>query len=130
MTLADFDSRLEESRASSSPTSQRELTVNQKEHDGVLTQPSALASSQQDQAQAAGSTLLPRNVKSEHLDTQLAATVSALIFATIWGVLARLGLVWVGGFSSSTVFPLIWAQIAGCLVMGANVERKSDIEAL
>lgn len=68
-------------------------------------------------------------VTSSTFDAQLAATVSLLIFATIWGVLTRLGLTWIGGFSSSVVFPLIWAQMVGCFVMGANTERRTDVEA-
>lgn len=67
---------------------------------------------------------------SPAIDWTLLATVSALIFATLWGVLARLGLTWIGGFSDSVVFPLIWAQIVGCLIMGANIERKADVERM
>lgn len=60
----------------------------------------------------------------------LASTISLLIFATIWGVLARLGLEWIGGFAEEQVFSLIWAQIVGCLLMGLVVERKNGLEKL
>ncbi|BGP26266.1 chromosome condensation protein, CrcB [Rhodotorula toruloides] len=55
---------------------------------------------------------------------------SLLIFGAIWGVLARLGTMWIGKFSSSTVFPLVWAQMTGCLVMGFAIRKKDDIEAV
>ncbi|KAM0790139.1 hypothetical protein ACM66B_005461 [Microbotryomycetes sp. NB124-2] len=57
-----------------------------------------------------------------------AATVSLLTFATIWGVLARLGLEWIGSFARDQVFPLVWAQIVGCFVMGLVVGNKGAIE--
>ncbi|SGY26653.1 BQ5605_C018g08755 [Microbotryum silenes-dioicae] len=56
------------------------------------------------------------------------ATYALLVFATIWGVLARLGLLLIGRAAQSQVFPLIWAQMAGCLVMGVAVSRKSEVE--
>ncbi|KAK4050954.1 hypothetical protein OIV83_003083 [Microbotryomycetes sp. JL201] len=59
-----------------------------------------------------------------------AATMSLLVFATIWGVLARLGLEWIGSFGQSEVFPLVWAQIIGCLIMGLVVEKKKGIERM
>lgn len=68
------------------------------------------------------------DAKEQHL--ALSATASLLILATIWGVLARLGLTWIGPFSETEVFPLIWAQVVGCLIMGAVTERKSDIESM
>jgi hypothetical protein len=60
----------------------------------------------------------------------LLSTISLLIFATIWGVLARLGLSWIGGFAEAEVFSLIWAQMVGCLMMGLVVERKKGLEKL
>lgn len=60
----------------------------------------------------------------------LLSTISLLIFATVWGVLARLGLLWIGGFAEGEVFSLIWAQMIGCLVMGLVVERKKGLEKL
>ncbi|GAA5913836.1 FluC/FEX family fluoride channel [Sporobolomyces salmoneus] len=60
----------------------------------------------------------------------LPSTYSLLIFATIWGVLARLGLEWIGGFAERQVFAVIWAQIVGCVVMGFVTERKKSIESI
>ena len=57
-----------------------------------------------------------------------ASTYSLLAFATLWGVLARLGLEWLGKFADGEVFYLIWPQLVGCLVMGFVVERKKGIE--
>ncbi|GAA6015356.1 hypothetical protein JCM11491_000397 [Sporobolomyces phaffii] len=57
-------------------------------------------------------------------------TYSLLIFATIWGVLARLGLEWIGGFAEREVFAVLWAQIVGCVVMGFVTERKGEIESI
>ncbi|KAL8279109.1 hypothetical protein RQP46_008567 [Phenoliferia psychrophenolica] len=57
-----------------------------------------------------------------------ASTYSLLAFATIWGVLARLGLEWLGKFAEGEVFHLIWPQVVGCLVMGFVVDRKKGIE--
>mgnify|MGYP001561235078 CR=1 FL=1 len=57
-----------------------------------------------------------------------ATTYSMLAFATLWGVLARLGLEWIGKFADREVFFLIWPQIVGCLVMGFAVDRKKGIE--
>lgn len=56
------------------------------------------------------------------------STYSLLVFITIWGVLARLGLEWIGTFAEGQVFNLIWAQIAGCFVMGFVVDRKKGLE--
>ncbi|GAA5969032.1 hypothetical protein JCM3765_005272 [Sporobolomyces pararoseus] len=60
----------------------------------------------------------------------LLSTYSLLIFATIWGVLARLGLEWIGTFAEGQVFSVIWAQIVGCIVMGLVTDRKEGIEAI
>ncbi|GAA5986841.1 hypothetical protein JCM5350_005259 [Sporobolomyces pararoseus] len=60
----------------------------------------------------------------------LLSTYSLLILATIWGVLARLGLEWIGTFAEGQVFSVIWAQIVGCLVMGFVTDRKKGIEAI
>ncbi|BGP50050.1 hypothetical protein JCM10450v2_005958 [Rhodotorula kratochvilovae] len=55
---------------------------------------------------------------------------SLLITATIWGVLARLGLEWVGGFAARAVFSLVWAQMVGCFVMGFVTTKKNAIERI
>lgn len=56
------------------------------------------------------------------------STYSLLVFATIWGVLARLGLLWIGSFARGQVFALVWAQAVGCVVMGIVTERKKGLE--
>lgn len=56
------------------------------------------------------------------------ATYSLLAFITVWGVLARLGLEWLGGFAEEQVFRVIWPQVAGCAVMGFVVGRKKGLE--
>lgn len=58
------------------------------------------------------------------------ATYSLLVFITFWGVLARLALEYIGTFSDSSVFKLIWPQIIGCLVMGFVVDQKARIESV
>lgn len=58
------------------------------------------------------------------------STYSLLAFITIWGVLVRLGLEWIGGFSRDSVFVLIWPQMVGCLVMGFAVDRKRGLEKM
>lgn len=56
------------------------------------------------------------------------STYSLLSFITIWGVLSRLGLEYLGSFATSQVFTTIWPQIVGCLVMGVVVSRKKGLE--
>lgn len=58
------------------------------------------------------------------------STVSLLAFITLWGVLSRLGLEWIGAFASGQVFKLVWPQIVGCFVMGVVVERKKGLERM
>lgn len=58
------------------------------------------------------------------------ATYALLALATIWGVLARLGLNWIGSFASDAVFAPIWAQVVGCFLMGLATVRKPDFEQL
>jgi len=58
------------------------------------------------------------------------ATWSLLTFATFWGVLARLGLLWLGVFAGREVFVSVWPQVVGCVVMGFVVERKKAFEAM
>ncbi|SCV73777.1 BQ2448_6207 [Microbotryum intermedium] len=73
-------------------------------------------------------TVVELESKVHHVIMFRFATYALLVFATIWGVLARLGLLWIGRAAQTQVFPLIWAQMAGCLVMGVVVSRKSDLE--
>ncbi|KAH8926015.1 hypothetical protein BT69DRAFT_1215851 [Atractiella rhizophila] len=52
---------------------------------------------------------------------------SLLSFFSIWGVLARLGLVAIFTFDGASVFPLLWAQVVGCFVMGILSARKTEL---
>ncbi|GAA6050628.1 hypothetical protein JCM3770_001496 [Rhodotorula araucariae] len=72
-----------------------------------------------------------QDIPSAYRTTHPAVSVaSLLVFATIWGVLARLGLEWVGGFATRAVFSLVWAQMVGCFVMGFVTTKKNDIERI
>lgn len=53
---------------------------------------------------------------------------SFLLFGSLWGILTRLGMQWIGGFASSQVFAIVWAQMVGCFVMGFSVRKKNEIE--
>lgn len=53
-----------------------------------------------------------------------------LVFITIIGVLVRIGLEFIGTYSDSNVFNLIYSQIVGCLIMGFILNRKAQIESL
>nr|CDI52842.1 chromosome condensation [Melanopsichium pennsylvanicum 4] len=58
------------------------------------------------------------------------AILGLLSFAAIWGTLVREGLVALNTFDGQPVFPLIWAQAFGCLIMGLAVgANKAAIEA-
>lgn len=60
----------------------------------------------------------------------LLSTYSLLIFASFWGILARLGLIWLGWFAEREVFPLVWAQVVGCAVMGLVLARREGLERM
>lgn len=55
--------------------------------------------------------------------------IPALIIpCSILGVLIRLGLKYITTFPGQQVFPLIWAQFVGCVLMGLFVSTRSRIE--
>jgi fluoride exporter len=56
------------------------------------------------------------------------AILGILIFSSIWGLLAREGLIALNTYSGQSIEPTIWAQAVGCLVMGWNVANKEDLE--
>lgn len=56
------------------------------------------------------------------------ATLGLLAFASIWGLLAREGLVSLNTYDGMSVQPLVWAQAVGCLVMGWTVGNKEVLE--
>ncbi|PWN37433.1 uncharacterized protein FA14DRAFT_110076, partial [Meira miltonrushii] len=56
------------------------------------------------------------------------AILGLLMFSSIWGLLAREGLIALNTYSGMSIEPTIWAQAVGCLVMGWNVANKEDLE--
>lgn len=77
-----------------------------------------------------GPSKTPSKAQRTHDRLLRLSTWSLLVFATIWGVLARLGLEWIGGFAGGEVFVTIWPQAVGCLIMGCVVERKKGLERI
>ncbi|GAA6022353.1 hypothetical protein JCM8202_000871 [Rhodotorula sphaerocarpa] len=74
-------------------------------------------------------TLPPKQIDSVYTPMYGMWTVhSFLLFGSFWGILTRLGFQWIGGFASGEVFPLIWAQIVGCFIMGFCIRKKNEIE--
>lgn len=58
------------------------------------------------------------------------AALSTLGIFSFFGVLVRLGLSAIGDYSGRSTFPLLWAQVVGCLIMGAVSERRELIEGV
>ena len=56
--------------------------------------------------------------------------LALLMPASIFGTLARLGLLAITGYDGHSIFPLAWVQAAGCLVMGFGLELKEPIGQL
>jgi hypothetical protein len=56
--------------------------------------------------------------------------VVLLMPASVFGVLARLGLVALMSYDGHSVFPLAYAQAVGCLVMGFALELKEPMGQL
>lgn len=56
--------------------------------------------------------------------------VVLLMPASVFGVLARLGLVALMSYDDHSVFPLAYAQAVGCLVMGFALELKEPMGQL
>lgn len=58
---------------------------------------------------------------------------TALAFLGIFsffGLLARLGLTAITSYDGQVVFPVLWAQMVGCALMGAIASRKEIVEGL
>lgn len=56
------------------------------------------------------------------------AVLGLLINASIWGTLAREGLIALNTYDGSRIQPVIWAQAVGCLVMGWVAVNKETLE--
>lgn len=57
-------------------------------------------------------------------------SLSLLGIFSFFGTLIRLGLVAIGTYNGQTVFPLLWAQMMGCIFMGMFTVRKRCIEEM
>lgn len=55
--------------------------------------------------------------------------IASLMAPSIFGVLARLGLLALTTYDGRAIFPLAWVQGAGCLVMGFALGLKDQIGA-
>jgi CrcB protein len=55
------------------------------------------------------------------------AVIALLMPASVFGVLARLGLQALGTYDGKSIFPLAYPQAAGCLIMGIALPLKDTI---
>lgn len=58
------------------------------------------------------------------------AVLALLMPASVFGVLARLGIVALVSYDGRSIFPLAYAQALGCLIMGVAVRLKDPIGGL
>jgi len=56
--------------------------------------------------------------------------LALLIPVSTFGVLARLGLLALGTYDGSSIFPLIYVQAVGCLIMGFTIELREPFGRL
>ncbi|WFD24511.1 hypothetical protein MEQU1_003213 [Malassezia equina] len=63
--------------------------------------------------------------------TATAAAAGAIVVGSVWGTLARLGLVGLTSYDGQSITPLVWAQAVGCLVMGwaSHARTQRALEA-
>lgn len=74
---------------------------------------------------AAWSKGVPTQDKTYH---PLSCHVLALLMPfSVFGVLARLGLSALANYSGQSIFPLIYAQAVGCLIMGFCLHLKEPL---
>ncbi|TPX76188.1 hypothetical protein CcCBS67573_g02546 [Chytriomyces confervae] len=57
-------------------------------------------------------------------------TLGLIVFFSILGALVRVGVVQLNTFPNEPVFPLVWAQIVGCLIYGFCASRKKEIASI
>lgn len=58
------------------------------------------------------------------------ASLSLLGIFSFFGTLIRLGLIAIGNYNGQSIFPLLWAQMVGCCLMGMFTARKRCIEEM
>ncbi|KAF9165135.1 hypothetical protein DFQ26_000579 [Actinomortierella ambigua] len=78
-----------------------------------------------------GARLPPQEERAEELLKAKSRTwlfVAMIIPNAILGVLIRLGVVYIETFPDQPVFPLIWAQFIGCLIMGLLVSTRTRMD--
>ncbi|KAF9969957.1 hypothetical protein BGZ73_007481 [Actinomortierella ambigua] len=78
-----------------------------------------------------GARLPPQEEKAEKLRKAKSRTwlfMAMIIPNAILGVLIRLGIVYIQTFPGQPVFPLVWAQFIGCLIMGLLVSTRRRID--
>lgn len=56
--------------------------------------------------------------------------LASLAGPSVFGVLARLGLLAITSYDGRAIFPLAWAQAVGCLIMGFMLGLKDQVGAL
>ncbi|SPO23527.1 uncharacterized protein UTRI_02206 [Ustilago trichophora] len=72
----------------------------------------------------AGNQIEPNHLPSNPTHHKLlrhCSILGLLTLAAIWGTLAREGLVALNTYDGQSVFPLVWAQAVGCLIMGLAI---------
>lgn len=62
--------------------------------------------------------------------TEYLASLSLLGIFSFFGTLIRLGLIAIGSYNGQSIFPLLWAQMVGCCLMGMFTVRKRCIEEM
>lgn len=58
------------------------------------------------------------------------SSVSLMGIMSFFGTLIRLGLIAIGSYDGQSIFPLLWAQMMGCCLMGMLTVRKRCVEEM
>lgn len=112
----------EPTTAGTSPTEVGRQVEPGQEEGGDVGQGEKLPPQQQQQQSRRPST---RDIALRHL-----SVLGLLTFSSIWGTLAREGLIALNTYDGRSISPTIWAQAVGCLVMGWTVANKPALEQL
>ena len=73
---------------------------------------------------------LPHSQDEPNFSTLSLHVLALLIPSSTFGVLARLGLLALGTYDGNSIFPLIYVQAVGCLIMGFAVGLKEPLSRL